>query len=365
MEDKRKLIIIVDDDITNLTIARNALADHYAVLTAPSGRKLFELMEKVTPDLILLDVNMPEMNGHEVLKRLKSQKETGTIPIIFLTAKSGGDDELEGLSLGAVDYIIKPSSPPLLCKRIELHLLVESQKRELLRLNGDLQELNDNLKEIVDIKTRSVLELQNALLHTMAELVEYRDDITGGHIDRMRHYLEVLLGALNESGLYHDEVTSWNMELVLLSAQLHDLGKIAIRDDILLKPGKLTDEEFEQIKEHPVIGEQIIEKVRTNTSDQDFLEYAKTFASAHHEKWDGSGYPRGLAGDNIPLMGRVMAVVDVYDALVSERPYKAAFSHADAVDIIKKSSGSHFDPELVNLFLLCEKEFERVRSNEC
>jgi putative two-component system response regulator len=351
MGDTRELIIIVDDDITNLTIARKNLIDQYAVFTAPSGKKLFSLLEKVMPDLIILDINMPEMNGYEVIHTLKSNSETAHIPVIFLTAKSGGDDELKGLSLGAVDYIIKPFSPPLLRKRIELHLLLKDQKQELIRLNS-------NLKELVDAKTRSVVELQNTLLHTMAELVEYRDDITGGHIERMHKYLEVLLAALKKSGLYHDEVKAWDVALVIESAKLHDVGKIAISDEILLKPGKLTPEEFEKIKEHTVFGEKIITKVRDNTTDHAFLDYAKTFVAAHHERWDGSGYPRGLKGEEIPLLGRIMAIADVYDALVSERPYKKAFSHEEAVEIIQKSSGSHFDPELVNVFLTCEREFE-------
>ncbi|MCL2002886.1 MAG: response regulator [Oscillospiraceae bacterium] len=353
MEKSRELIVIVDDDITNLTIARKNLAETYAVFTAPSGKKLFSLLEKVEPDLILLDVNMPEMNGYEVIRQLKNNEETKQIPIIFLTAKGGGESELEGLSLGAVDYIVKPFSPPLLRKRIELHLLVAAQKRELVILNNHLQEL-------VDAKTQSVLELQNTLLHAMAELVEYRDDITGGHVDRMHNYLGVLLRALEQKGSYRDEVKSWDMELVLQSAKLHDVGKIAIPDEILLKPGKLTAEEFEKIKEHTTFGEKIISKVKDNTTDQAFLDYARTFVSSHHEKWDGQGYPRGLKGEDIPLLGRIMAIVDVYDALVSVRPYKSAFSHKEAIEIIKQSSGTHFDPELVEIFLSCEKDFERT-----
>ena len=356
MDDKRELIIIVDDDITNLTIAKKNLIDRYAVFTAPSGRKLFELLQKASPDLILLDINMPEMNGYEVIKRLKADDGTAHIPVIFLTAKSSGADELEGLSLGAVDYIVKPFSPPLLRKRIELHLLLKDQRQELERLNSNLQAL-------VSLKTRSVIELQNTLLHTMAELVEYRDDITGGHIERMQMYLGMLLSELKRSGVYKSEVALWDKDLVLQSAQLHDLGKIAIKDSILQKSGKLTDDEFAQIKKHTMFGEQIIAKVRENTSDHTFLDYAMTFVSSHHEKWDGSGYPKGLKGEEIPLLGRIMALIDVYDALVSERPYKNAFPHEKAVEIIKESSGTHFDPQLVKVFLACEKKFEGVRAS--
>jgi putative two-component system response regulator len=355
--DGQELIIIVDDDITNLAIARKNLTDNYAVLTAPSGKKLFDLLEKVNPELILLDVNMPEMSGYDVIKRLKSNEDTAQIPVIFLTAKSGGSDELEGLSLGAVDYIVKPFSPVLLNKRIALHLQLVAQKKELMMLNSEL-------KVMVDVKTRSILDLQNTLLHTIAELVEYRDDITGGHIDRMQDYLEVLIGAIRLKGLYCDEISQWDIDLVLQSAQLHDVGKIAIPDNILLKPGKLTPEEFELIKTHTVLGEGFLSQVRKNTADHEFLDYARTFIIAHHEKWDGSGYPYGLKGENIPLLGRIMAIVDVYDALVSDRPYKKAFPHEDAVNIIRESSGTHFEPALVDVFLYCHNEFERVRADE-
>ncbi|MDR2532101.1 MAG: response regulator [Oscillospiraceae bacterium] len=353
MEERRKLIIIVDDDMTNLVVAKNNLTAKYDVFTVPSGEKLFSLLEKVTPDLILLDVNMPIMNGYEVITVLKKNEKTANIPVIFLTAKSDGKSELEGLSLGAIDYITKPFSPPLLFKRIEVHLLVEAQKQELERMNNDLLER-------VATKTRSVMELQNALLHTMAELVEYRDDITGGHIARTQGYLTVMLEAMQEKGLYKKEVLNWDTNLVLQSAQLHDVGKIAIKDVILLKPGKLSPEEFEQVKAHTIFGEKIIDKIKESTSEWEFLEYAKTFISTHHEKWDGSGYPLGLKGTAIPLLGRVMAIVDVYDALISERPYKKPFSHSQAVETIKDSSGTHFDPALVALFIEYEKEFERV-----
>jgi len=353
MEEKRKQIIIVDDDITNLVVAKNNLSDKYDVFTVPSGEKLFTLLEKVAPDLILLDVNMPIMNGYEVIRLLKENEQTSRIPVIFLTAKSDGKSELEGLSLGAIDYITKPFSPPLLFKRIEVHLLVEEQKQELHSLNTDL------LERVVT-KTRSVMELQNALLHTMAELVEYRDDITGGHIARTQGFLTVLLNAMQEKGLYSEETSTWDKNLVLQSAQLHDVGKIAIRDVVLLKPGKLTTEEFEQVKAHTVFGEKIIDKIQEGTSEWEFLGYAKIFVATHHEKWDGRGYPKGLKGKEIPLLGRVMAIVDVYDALISERPYKKAFTHDEAVQTIKESSGTHFDPALVDIFVEYEKEFEKV-----
>jgi putative two-component system response regulator len=348
---ERKTVFLVDDNVTNLTLGKNALAGHYNVFTLNSGARLFKMLEKSIPDIILLDVDMPEMDGYQVIEILKGKKETAHIPVIFLTAKTDGQSELRGLSLGAIDYITKPFTPTLLLKRIEVHLLVESQKKELVNYNRNLQAMVDN-------KTKMVVELKNAILKTMAELVECRDDITGGHIERTQSYLGLLIDALQRYGVYMDEIEPWDIGLVLQSAQLHDVGKISIKDKILQKPGKLTPEEFEEIKTHTTFGEKIIDKIRSRTSEQAFLDHAKILVSAHHEKWDGSGYPRGLKGQDIPLLGRLMAIVDVYDALVSERPYKKAFSHEEAVAIILKGRGTHFDPELVDLFMKISDDFK-------
>jgi len=204
------------------------------------------------------------------------------------------------------------------------------------------------------------VELQNAVMKTMAELVEGRDNITGGHIERTQNYLRILIEALSKSDRYKDEISSWDIELILQSAQLHDVGKIAIDDSILRKPGKLTEEEFEKIKVHTIFGEEVIQKIKKSTSEHAFLEQARILASTHHEKWDGSGYPMGLKGSEIPLQGRLMAIADVYEALISDRPYKKAFSHEQAVAIIKCDSGKHFDPLLVDLFLNVSDEFNKV-----
>jgi putative two-component system response regulator len=190
--------------------------------------------------------------------------------------------------------------------------------------------------------------------------MEYRDGVTGGHIERTQGYLGVLLNAMSESGLYSEETSTWEKGLVLQSAQLHDVGKIAIKDSILLKPGRLTDEEFEIIKTHAAFGERVIEKIKESTSERSFLEYARILAGSHHEKWDGTGYPRSLKGEEIPLLGRIMAIADVYDALVSDRPYKNAFSHEDAAKIISDGRGTHFDPALVDLFLSVSGQFEEI-----
>ena len=351
----RKTIFLVDDDATNLIVGKNVLGDNYNVVTLNSGPRLFKFLERVKPDLILLDITMPEMSGYEVMKYLKGKAETADIPVIFLTALDSEEIEYEGLSLGARDFVTKPFSPPLLLKRIELHLLVETQRQELVKYNN-------NLEEMVEEKIKTVVELKNVVLKTMAELVEYRDEITGGHIDRTQRYVKVMIDAMRAAGVYLDEVESWDETLVLQSSQLHDVGKISIKDSILFKPGKLTPEEFEEIKTHTVFGEKVINNLINSTADNAFLEYARIFAISHHEKWNGKGYPNGLSGENIPLLGRVMAIADVYDALVSDRPYKRAFSHEDAVQIITKDSGTHFDPVLIDLFVGVHEKFSKISS---
>jgi putative two-component system response regulator len=349
----RKTIFMVDDNLTNLTVGKNALLGKYRVFTIPTGKKLFEMLDKAMPDMILLDIEMPDMNGYEIIKLLKADAASAHIPVIFLTARSDSGSEIEGLSLGAIDYISKPFSPPLLLKRIEVHLLVEEQRHEL-------ENRGLNLQHLVDEKTKTVFDLQNAILRTVAGLVECRDDATGGHIERTQSYLKVLVNALMGSERHKEEVESWNIDFLLQSSLLHDVGKIAIKDSILQKPAKLTPEEFEEMKAHTTFGIKVIERIQENTSESAFLEYAKVFAGAHHEKWDGSGYPNGLAGSNIPLLGRLMAIADVYDALISERPYKKPFSHDEAVEIILNGSGSHFDPDLVKIFLEHERDFMEI-----
>ena len=353
MEENRGIIVMVDDDITNLTLARNGLADTYSVFTAPSGKKLFELLQRIMPTLILLDIEMPVMDGYEVIKILKNTTKTAHIPVIFLTAKNDPDSEALGFDLGAVDYILKPFSQQLLIKRVGLHILLESQKQELERYTRDLE-------GEVRKKTRTVLELQSAILKTVAELVECRDNITGGHIERTQRYLAMLLDFMMEHNVYAEELLSWDAELFALSSQLHDVGKISIKDNILLKSGELTNDEFEEMKKHTTFGMDIIDKMKENTAESSFLNYARTLAGCHHEKWDGEGYPYGLTAAEIPLPGRMMAIVDVYDALTNDRPYKKAYTHEQSVAIIREGKGSRFDPLLVDVFLSHETEFKHA-----
>jgi putative two-component system response regulator len=296
---------------------------------------------------------MPEMNGYEALKKLKAEKKTQDIPVIFLTARTDPGSELEGLNLGAIDYIAKPFSPPLLVKRLENHLLARQHQRAL-------KDYNENLQHMVQKRTRQVVELQNSILNTVTEMVEFRDDITGGHIERTQRYLKLLVDKLLAERIYWEEVSSWNLEFLVPSAQLHDVGKIAISDAILNKPGRLTPEEFDVMKQHASIGEKAIERIMETTSEKDFLHHAKIFAGAHHEKWDGTGYPRGLRQAEIPLQGRLMAVADVYDALIAVRPYKQPLSAPEAERIILEGREKHFDPVLTDLFRELASEFALI-----
>ena len=360
MSTKRQTIMLVDDNITNLTVGNNILKQDYNIMTLNSAQRLFQVLEIIVPDLILLDIEMPEMNGFEAIKILKEKNELKDIPVIFLTAKIDVDSELEGLTLGAIDYIGKPFSPPLLLKRLELHLLLLSQKKALSNQQRELMAFNENLQQMVDEKTKTVVELKNAILSTMAELVDRRDSNTGGHIERTQQYLSILLDALWINDEFSNEASDWDKDLLLQSAQLHDIGKIAIDDKILRKPGKLTPDEYDTIKKHTKIGATIIEGIEKKSSQQDFLVQAKMLAATHHERWDGSGYHSGLSGKEIPLQGRLMAIADVYDALVSDRPYRAAMTHEEAVEIIINGKGTHFDPALIEIFLGVSDDYKKL-----
>jgi len=346
----KKKVILVDDNPINLKLARSTLMGKYDVFTVSSAAKLFELLEKTMVDIILLDVMMPEMNGYDAIKVLKNNPKTADIPVIFLTSKSDTNSELEGFVQGAVDFVSKPFSPQLLLKRVDVHVLVESQKKEL-------EHINQNLQHLVEEKTEEIQKLQNVILKTMSNLVEYRDDVTGGHIERCEQFLKLLTEEMIKRNVYFDEVRDWDMKQFYQSSQLHDVGKIAIRDNILMKPAKLTVEEFNEMKKHTFFGEMVIERIQERTRENAFLTHAKIMAGTHHEKWDGTGYPRGIAGNKIPLQGRLLALVDVYDALISDRPYKKPFPPDEALKIIKQGSGLHFDPALVEVFTAAIRNF--------
>ncbi|MDR1313054.1 MAG: response regulator [Deltaproteobacteria bacterium] len=371
-EEPRRKVMIVDDDLTNLVFAKSALSDCYDVYTAPSAGKMFDTIGRgVLPDLILLDISMPGMDGYDAIKILKAEHLTGQVPVVFLTAMSNSQAEVDGLSLGAVDFIAKPFEPALLRKRVEIHLTMEDQKRLLESQRNQLQnqkalledqksqllDFNRNLMRMVEEKTSRVVELQGAILTTVADLVECRDDFTGGHVNRTKKFLRVLAGSLAASGLYNDQVIGWDLELLCRSSELHDVGKISVSDTILLKRGSLTPAEFEEIKLHTYYGVKIIDRMAQATNEGDYLRHAKIFAGTHHEKWDGTGYPAELKGEDIPLEGRLLAICDVYDALTSRRPYKEPFGHDMAVGIILEGRGTHFDPRLTDVFAKVSEKF--------
>ncbi len=351
---RKPKIMIVDDNVTNLNVARMALSDIYDVALISSGEKALSIVSKIMPDLIILDIEMPNMSGFETAKRLKAMTAPiNSIPIIFVTARDDTGSELEGLTIGAVDYITKPFSFPLLQKRIELHLALVSQQKELYNYNK-------NLEQMVEDKTKALTNLQQSIVCVLSEMCERRDGSTGDHLMRTQKYLRELLFAARRMGIYPSELRNADADIFTNASQLHDIGKISIPDRILLNPNKLTDEEYEIMKTHTKLGEQAIMDVMAGVEEQGFLEVAAAFAGAHHERWDGRGYPRGLRKTEIPIAGRLMAIADVYDALVSERPYKQALTHEASVNIIVEGSGTHFDPKLVEAFLTVADLFKEI-----
>ena len=338
-------IFIVDDKDINLKMAKDALNDLYRVMTMPSAAKMFNLLEKIKPDLILLDIEMPEMDGFEALKILKESEKYSDIPVIFLTATTDAKAEVRGFEMGVIDFITKPFSAPVLNNRIKTHLNIDSLIRERT--------------EQLYQKTIQLKKIHNGTVFVVADIIEKRDEVTGSHIERTITYLNMLLEALEERGVYKNEIEEINSDIIFSSASLHDVGKIAISDTILNKPGKLTDEEFEIMKRHCIIGGNVIDQIIERTEDVIDLQYAKKSVIGHHERWDGRGYPNGLQGTEIPVIARLVSVVDVYDALASERPYKKAFSHEEAMKIITENSGSQFDPIIVKVF---EEISEKVKA---
>jgi putative two-component system response regulator len=312
---------------------------------------MFELLENITPDLILLDIEMPEMDGFEALKILKASERFANIPVIFLTGRNDAATEGRGFELGAVDFITKPFAPIVLLNRIKNHL--------------DIDELIRERTAMLEQRTEKLQLLKNSIVGVLADMVELRDSTTGRHIERTTKYIKILLEAMLERGVYHDEISQWDLEVVISSARLHDVGKIAIPDYLLNKRGSLTRDEFEIMKTHAAEGERIIDKIIIQSGEEEFLHNAKLFAGYHHERWDGMGYPRGLKGLEIPLQGRIMAMADVYDALVSDRPYKSAFTDMEVLDIIMVNNDKYFDPAIVEVFFEVKDLFAEVARSLC
>jgi putative two-component system response regulator len=348
-------VLVVDDTLDNLTLMAGLLKDLYQVKIANSGEKAIKFVRcDSPPDLILLDIMMPGMSGYDVCKILKEDPATRDIPIIFLTAMTATDDEEKGLELGAVDYITKPIRPPIVLARVATHLHVKATADFLRDKNGFLEaEVSKRSKELAAIQDVTIL--------AMASLAETRDNDTGNHIRRTQHYLVLLANHLKHHERFSSFLSDHTITLLFKSAPLHDIGKVGIPDRILLKPGRFEPHEFEIMKTHCKLGRDAIQSAEDQLGvEVDFLRLAKEIAYSHQEKWDGSGYPEGWAGDTIPIPARLMAVADVYDALISRRVYKEGMPHEKAVSIIAEGKGSHFDPDIVDAFMALQDEFQVV-----
>ena len=348
-------VLVVDDTPDNLVLVSELLGEHYRVKVANSGaRALKAAQTDPVPDLVLLDIMMPEMDGYEVCHQLKAAAATRYIPIIFLTARADRDDERLGLELGAVDYITKPMSPPIVLARVQTHLA--------LKATADfLRDKSAYLEREVALRTLEVQALQDVTIMAMASLAETRDDETGNHIRRTQLYVKALAERLRTHPRFEAVLNPQMIDLLYKSAPLHDIGKIGVPDHILLKPGKLTDNEFEVVKEHTLLGRKAIEGAERRLGMRvRFLNVAKDMACCHHERWDGTGYPLCLAGDAIPVPGRLMALADVYDAIISRRIYKSASTHEQACSAIVKGRGTQFDPDVVDAFIDIAEEFRDI-----
>lgn len=339
-------ILVVDDTPENVDILVDTLSDLYDISVATDGETALELLQEFTPDLILLDIMMPGMNGYEICEWLKIDPRTAKIPIIFLTALNEAQSEEKGLRLGAIDYITKPFNPYLVKARVKNHL--------------ELKMHRDNLEQLVQQRTAELELTQEITIESMGTLAEYRDPETGGHIQRTKNYVRLLAERLCHHPRFSSFLTKEIIELIFKSAPLHDIGKVGVPDHILLKPGRLTEAEFEEMKKHTIYGRDAIAKAEQKLGSRSFLHFALEIAESHQEKWDGSGYPNGWAGERIPVSARLMAVADVYDALISKRVYKAPFPHSRAVAIIREGRGSHFDPDIVDAFLDVAEEFRSI-----
>lgn len=331
---KQQTILVVDDTPENIDILKGILGSDYKIKVAINGRKALTIAASSHPDLILLDIMMPEMDGYEVCEQLKANQETRNIPIIFVTAKSQEADEAKGLRLGAVDYITKPINPVLVHARIKTHLALANQ--------------NKVLEKKVKERTAQLEGSRLEIIRRLGRAAEYKDNETGLHVIRMSYYSSHI--AL-ESGMSVDDTT-----LLLHAAPMHDLGKIGIPDNILLKPGKLNEDEWDIMRKHPQFGADII-----GEHSSKLLQLARTVALAHHEKWNGKGYPNGLSGEEIPLPARIVAIADVFDALTSERPYKKAWPVEKALGVIQEESGAHFEPILVEAFMTCLDDILQIK----
>ncbi len=343
----RSRVLIVDDAPENIRILGELLKEKYTVMFARNGQDALRLAKKEPqPDIILLDVIMPGMNGYEVCQELKADSTTTDIPVLFITAQNDEQEESRGLSIGAVDYVSKPFRSTLVTTRVDNQL--------------ELKKHRDQLDDLVKERTKELVLTQEATIEAMASLAEWRDPETGLHIKRTQNFVLLLANHMAKLEKYADALDEKTIELLYLSAPLHDVGKVSIPDAILQKPGALTDEEFEKMKEHTTLGRDALSSADSKLGSDSFLRIARIVAYSHHERWDGKGYPQGLKDEEIPLPAQLMSVADVYDALTSKRVYKAAMPHEKARNIIVEGRGTQFAPDVVDAFLELENEFKVI-----
>lgn len=357
MNGDRYTVLVVDDVEDEIVMLQDILGGEYDVRTCTSGEAALKASRSDNPpDLVLLDIIMPVMDGYETCRKLKEDPLTSNIPVIFLTAKTGPVNEKFGLDIGAEDYITKPPSAPIVLARIKTHLHLK-EARDFFRDKSEFLEAE------VQRRTREINFVQDVTILALASLAETRDSETGNHIRRTQHYIRLLATKLRDHPRFKDQLNDDMIEALYKSAPLHDIGKVGIPDSILKKPGKLDPDEFEIMKTHTTIGGNAIRQAETSLGSRNtFLSLAREIALSHHEKWNGSGYPNALAGENIPLSGRLMAIPDVYDALISRRVYKPPFSHEESVRIITEGAGLHFDPDITVAFLELADRFREVAS---
>ena len=342
-------ILVVDDVDINRVILREILSDDYEIVEAENGVQAIELLfgGDIRPEAILLDIMMPDMDGFEVIEMLKSDIRTEQVPVLFITAADANINESKGLMLGAADYISKPFNPDVVKLRVENNI--------------QLKRYREGLESMLEEKTAELVANHERTLETLATIIEYRSLESGTHIRRSSELTKILINAMLKDEQYASALKKLNYNSIVKAVALHDIGKVGIPDNILLKPGSLTPEEYEVIKRHTTIGSKIIETIAKNaTDDGKYLTHCAQICLSHHERWDGKGYPQGLSGENIPLSARILSIVDVYDALVNKRCYKPAMSHQDAVKLLVEGSGTQFDPGIIKLLIGVQGKFREL-----
>lgn len=349
-----KVILVVDDDTSNLALAQKILGKEYRIAAANSGKVALRYLENNCPNLVLLDINMPEMDGFQVMEKMRETERHSNVPVVFLTADTNPETETRCFATGAVDFIAKPFIPDVLLSRVRKTL-------ELEEYRTNLEKMVEDQTRIITARTRRISQIQEQVIMGMATLIETRDNSTGKHVKNTKTYVRMIATELRERNFYTDILTEDYIMNVFKAAPLHDVGKIKISDAILRKPGKLTEEEYNAMKLHTVYGREIINEIIGGVEDPDYVKIAEDIAMYHHERWDGTGYPIGLKGEDIPLCARIMALADVFDALYEERCYKEPIRPIyKIIQTLKEGRGTQFDPIITDVFISLEHEIKEL-----